>query len=69
VSGRRDEVALEEPVKSAVVPQRLDQAAANTAAVASPKNPDKRILPSISRRQLAYTAWCCRDRASTGSEG
>ena len=38
-------MALEEPAKSAVVPQRLDQAAANTAAVASQKNPDKRILP------------------------
>jgi hypothetical protein len=62
-------MALEAPVKSAVVPQRLDQAAANTAAGASPKNPDKRILSSICRHQPARTAWWCRDRASTGSEG
>jgi hypothetical protein len=43
VSGRLDEVPLEERVKSA--PHRLDQAAADTAAAAS-KNPYKRILPS-----------------------
>jgi hypothetical protein len=69
VSGWRDEVPLEERFKGAVAPCRLDQAAANTAAAAFPKNPDKRILPSICRHRLAPTTWCCRDRASTGSEG
>jgi hypothetical protein len=44
VSGRLDEVPLEERVKS--VPYRLDQAAADTAAAAFPKNSDKRILAS-----------------------
>jgi hypothetical protein len=47
VSGRLDEVPLEERVKS--VPYRLDLAAADTAAAAFPKNPYKRILSRSAR--------------------